>query len=163
MVHETIMDQFRRSDFVSDDTLRLDDFSAAGTYVMQGEIACQGKIVVTVHKILDIVTSGDVPEVRTSRYSYNVRVLGQHNVFRYDNCHVHAGHPDAHHKDVFHFQTGNKVETVWIGESRWPTLKEVIEEARVWWSQSQALLEDPYAYPGEEALLVDVRSPFGPI
>jgi hypothetical protein len=163
MVHANIMDQFRRSDFVSDDTLRLDDFSAAGTYVMQGEIACQGMIIVTVHKILDIVAQGDVPEVRTARYSYNVRVVGRHSVFRYDNCHAHKGHPDAHHKDVFDFQTGTKVDSVWTGERGWPTLGEVLDETRSWWSQNQGLLEDPYSYPSRQDLLADTRSPFGPI
>ena len=163
MVHENIMDQFRRADFVSDDTIRIDDFSAAGAFIMQGEIACQGNIVVTVQKILDIVAWGDVPEVRTSHYSYNVRVLGQHNVFRYDNCHVHEGHSDAHHKDVFDFKTGDKAGTFWIGEGNWPTLQEVIEEARKWWSQNYAVLREPNAYPSIESLVADVRSPFGPI
>ena len=122
-----------------------------------------GGIVVSVHKILDIVARGEIPEVRTAHYSYNVRVLGRHTIFRYDNCHVHPGQPDAHHKDVFDFQSGDKVESVWVGERGWPTLGEVLDEARLWWSQNQELLEDPNAYPKHEDLLVDTRSPFGPI
>ncbi len=97
-VHENVMDRFKRSGFVGDDTLSVDDFSQAGFYFMQGEIACLGNIVITVYKIIDIVASGDVPMVRTSRYSYNVRVMGQHNLFRYDNWHAHRGHPDEHQK-----------------------------------------------------------------
>jgi hypothetical protein len=163
MVHENIMDQFRRSDFVSADTLRIDDFSQIGTYLVQGEIGCQGNIVVTVHQILDVVAGGDIPEVHVSRYSYNVRVLGQHNVFRYDNCHPHEGHQDSHHKDVFNFITGDRVDTIWVGEGKWPTLGEVIEEARTWGSQNRDLLDNPNAFPTVEDLEADVRSPFGPI
>jgi hypothetical protein len=156
-VHENIMDQFRRSDFVGDDTLTVDDFSPAGFYVIQGEIACQGNIVITVYKILDIVVSGEVPEVRTSRYSYNVRVLGKHNVFRYDNCHAHQGHPDEHHKDVFDFVTGDRVDSQWVGEQGWPTLGEVIEEARSWWSDNRDKLPCPDCYPRPADLESNIR------
>jgi hypothetical protein len=161
-VHENVMDQFRCSDFVGDDTLSVDDFSQAGFYVMQGEIACLGNIVITVYKIIDIVASGDVPIVRTSRYSYNVRVMGQHNVFRYDNWHAHEGHPDEHHKDLFDFTTGDRTDSKWVGEGGWPTLGEVIEETRAWWSDNRHKLACPDCYPQPTDLRSSIRGASAP-
>jgi len=143
------MGQFRQSDFVSTDTLSVDSYGsgAAAFYVMSGEIGCQGNIIITVDEILDVVTAGEMPEVCTSRYSYNVRVFGQNTAFRYDNFHRHDDHPDEHHKHIFDFSTGTQLRTEWIGKDGWPTLSEVIEEARSWWSKNHSILVRPDEYP----------------
>lgn len=84
-------------------------------------------------------------------------MLGQHNVFRYDNCHAHEGHPDSHHKDLFDFATGDRLKSQWVGVEGWPTLGEVIEEARDWWLANRDTLACPDRYPKSEELEADTR------
>lgn len=157
-VHANRLAQAKRSDLIREDTISVETFGE-GSFILQGEIACQGNIVITVCEILDVVAKGEFPEVFTSRYTYNVRVLGQHNVLRYDNCHRHHGHPDSHHKHIFNVQTGDGA-TQWVGENSRPTLPEVIEEVREWWSVNQRLLESPFAYPSRADLKSEILVSF---
>jgi hypothetical protein len=123
-----------------------------GFVVAQGEIACLGRTVVTVRKLLKFVTGVTGPdEVQTEEYSYSFSVRGAHPVFRYDNDHqdwLYPGHVDAHHKHLFDWRTGDQIEgsPIWIGAERWPTLGEVIAEAREWHAQNCNDLSAPYEF-----------------
>lgn len=132
------MEQFCRDGFVEGDDLELVPFGA-GVLKLEGKIRCVGGLVVTVRKLLEIV--GSVSEadalaenapVQTFSYSYNVSIEGGHSVFRYDNAHPHPGHPDAHHRHEFD-KAGSALPLQWVGEARWPTLGQVIAEARSWY------------------------------
>ena len=80
---------------------------------MEGGIACRGNIIVTVEKYLKILSGdGVIAIVETFRYSYNVSVRNEGNIFRYDNSHDRPGHTDRHHKHEF----DDEGETItWIG------------------------------------------------
>ena len=70
--------------------------------------------------------------VRTVRYKYHVlrRVGGRAiNLFRYDNVHTQPKHADWHHRHRYDAE-GNEIEPPeHVGEERWPTLGQVIQEA----------------------------------
>jgi hypothetical protein len=142
------MEQFRRSGFVCADTLSLTQpFGRA--MLLEGTVACSGNIVIGVYKRLEIVggITGN-PLVQTVQYSYNVSVHGKGNLFRYDNQHPDApyeGHADEHHRHEFDWQTGDELphSPVWIGVQKWPTLGEVIEEARAWQATNYSQLPEP--------------------
>lgn len=151
--HATVMGHMRDEGFVASDTLTIQPYG--DDLLMQGEIACQGEIIVTVLKLL---TFSGSDMIHTTRYAYNVRVFGMGNIFRYDNSHVHAGHPDAHHKDEFLFPTEQRLPSQWIGIDLWPTLGEVIREAQQWHAANRALLRNPDAYAPHDALATEIRA-----
>ena len=97
--------------------MEIEDFGSE--IEMRGEIGCIGGIIISVNKTIRYVQD-DL--VQTSNYSYNVRKLNGHNWFRYDNGHVHEGHLDEHHKDVFNPETGERFPSEWVGKERWPHL-----------------------------------------
>ena len=139
-IHETVMQRLRRDGFVESDDLSVVPLGG-GAIMMEGQIRCEGGLVCTVEKILAIVdaTDGDNPLVQTVRFAYNVHVAGHHNLFRYDNVHAYQGHADASHRHAFDWRTGEAGEIRWVGSS-WPTLGEVLEEARAWfWEHRQEL------------------------
>lgn len=148
-IHETVMDQFRRDGFVVSDALVLTP-EGRGHLRLAGTIACLGGIEIDVEKTLQLVRPDATPllaselhggedHVRTVRYRYNVRIRGRFNVFRYDNAHRHEGHADEHHKDLYDWKTGKRLRSEWIGPE-WPTLGEVIDEAKsFYWDNYEAI------------------------
>lgn len=122
------MERLKNSGFVYADNLEFKEVPGAVT--LEGEIACLGNIVVSVLKTLDVLEGEGLEAlVQTATYSYNVRVAGKHNIFRYDNLHSH-GHPGNHHKDVYDWPTGERLPSEWVGETSWPTLADVVWEAQ---------------------------------
>lgn len=147
--HETVLNQFRRSEFIGGDSLELTDLHTL--LRMEGEIGCRGKIVIHVDKILEF-TDDEGKFVQTRYYAYNVLIRGRGNLFRYDNQHeemLYPGHPDPHHKHEYDLETLSELpdSPIWIGSENWPTLGEVIAEAQAWHADNYAILDDPEAYP----------------
>ena len=146
-VHETTVEQFRASGFVRDDTLVFVDFGSA--MELSGEIACLGQLVVRVETFLSVIDHSTCdPVVQTEMYSYAVGVRGVGPVFRYDNQHpgfLRSGHADPHHRHSYDWPTPRESvdSPEWIGADRWPTLRDVLEEARVWHSDHYGELESP--------------------
>jgi hypothetical protein len=87
------MNQFLDTGFVVENTLLFANWQALDANLneipqirLSGEIACLGKILITVDKYLNILEgSGDNSVVQTVSYAYNVSIQGCGNVFRYDN------------------------------------------------------------------------------
>ncbi|HET6879134.1 MAG TPA: DUF6516 family protein [Pirellulales bacterium] len=155
-IHETVLGQYRDQYFVGGDAIKFERFGSRH-YLMQGEIACRGNIVVAVDKILEVCDREPDPLVQTVRYSYNVYAKGKWNIFRYDNQHPdwrYPGHHDEHHRHAFDWDTGDELpdSPEWIGADRWPTLGEVIEEVRRWHADNYHRLPDP------EQFVTDVLS-----
>lgn len=147
----TVVNQFRSRGFVDRDTIDFYPLSAGWLQVL-GEIACLGRIIIQVDKILQaIVIPSDDPEVQTMRYSYNVSVHGQGTKFRYDNAKHHlrgVGHHDEHHRHDFD-DHGRELagSPTWIGADRWPHLGDVITEAEQWYYDHRTRLHLPEEYP----------------
>jgi len=140
------MELFFEDGFVGEHTL---EFSPDGPFEisLKGEIACRGNIVIVVNKTLEVLGgSGGNALVGTTVYSYNVLVRGFGNVFRYDNCHTRQGHPDDHHKHEFDWRVNQLGEgnVIWVGADNWPTLGEVIEEAKNWYLENNYCLLPVY-------------------
>jgi hypothetical protein len=146
-IHDGHMESLKNSGFVHADNLVFAE-RGPGTVTLEGEIACLGNIVVSVLKTLEVLEGeGLAATVQTVRYSYNVRIAGKFNIFRYDNFHVHNEHPDSHHKDVYDWRTGDRLPSEWIGRDHWPTRADVIWEAQRWYYDHMHELDDPDAYP----------------
>ena len=146
-VHETVMNQLRRSDFIREDTLALEE--GEGFLRLGGHIACKGGIVITVNKILEILEGeGEDAMVQTAKYSYHVQFRGGNSIFRYDNAHSWDGHADSHHKHLF---DSNGVEEenspIWVGEAAWPKLNDVIHEVVDWYCDNMHNIADPDVFP----------------
>ncbi|MEH1918012.1 MULTISPECIES: hypothetical protein [unclassified Nostoc] len=165
-IHETVIDQFRDSLFINDHTLefsagrRFDDISdeVIPQIRLKGQIGCQGKILITVDKFLDILdNSGNNRLVQTFSYSYNASVQGFGNIFRYDNLDdyfvVNSGHPDNHHRHNFNWCVNQQKwqDLTWVGYDNWPTLGKVITELQEWyWDNKDELanyVDDVDGYP----------------
>lgn len=163
-IHETVLNQFRESDFIGRETLKFspwqryyDDLSIPQIR-LYGEIACRGKIVIRVEKYLDILENSDNnPLVQTVSYAYNASVQGFGNIFRYDNLDDYFvsnnGHMDEHHKHNFNWVTGQQDwgGLVWVGYDNWPTLGQFIAELQIWYWENRGELaqhlDDPDSYP----------------
>lgn len=146
-IHETVISQFKYRDFISDDSLEFQPLYQG--FCLSGEIACLGKILITVEKFLEILDGfGDNATVQTRWYAYNVSVQGYGNIFRYDNQHAYPGHQDSHHKHIFDWRSG--VEEIgspfWVGENGWLTLGEVIQETEEWYWQNSCFLDNSNGY-----------------
>jgi hypothetical protein len=126
----------RRDDgFVLADGLTIDQ--GARLYLMSGRVDCAGGISVDVRKVLRVVSgAGATAMVQTADYTYHVVVGGLGNLFRYCSPHDDADHPEHkpfHHKHVYDLLHGDVVGTIeTIADDEWPTLGEVLEEARDW-------------------------------
>ena len=145
-IHDSYLDSFLREGFIADHTLI---FSGSNFYrfSLKGEIACLGNILITVDKTLEVLQDYRKNAlVQTVMYNYNVSVRGYGNVFRYDNSHSRIGHPDNHHKHEFDWKLNDQDEgkVIWVGAEKWPTLGEVIEEARDWYWSNQSELPEGY-------------------
>ncbi len=154
-VHNCIMGQLKRSEFVGVDAVEID---REGMEIsIDGQVACKGCLVIDVHK--DLICLGDPSEdnplVQTIAYSYDVFIEGRGNIFRYDNFHpgfLYEGHRDEHHKHIFGWppRPDDLGRVEWVGRERWPTLGEVVFEAMTWHASNyEALAEigiDPESY-----------------
>ena len=143
------MERFRSapSGFVREDSLQK-SFDQ-GIVGLSGEIACLGRIVITVDKTLRILDDSDDPQVQTISYTYNARVQGVGTIMRHDNIHAHSGHPDAHHSHVYDWPNDREVEGSprHCGEAGWPTLSEFIEKVERWYWTNRERLADPDGHP----------------
>lgn len=84
----------------------------------------------------EVRSRGGRVEVRTVEYSYHaLRRAGEEaiSLFRYDNVHPKAGHPDRHHRHSYDERGLEREPPLPIGAARWPTLGEVIKELYEWW------------------------------
>jgi len=146
------MEQLRASGFVGPDDLSFVEVPGAGFFLV-GEVACKGRIVVSVEKFLTLLEGeGVAAMVQTEWYSYNAFVRGWHNILRYDNQHPHElypGHLDEHHRHTFDWQTGEERSDspAWIGAEKWPTLSEAIREVQAWYWDHRQELPDPEEFP----------------
>lgn len=125
---------------------------------MIGDIGCLGNIRLSVEKYLQVLTPGasgrdvlggdhDI-EVETRIYAYHAAVVGHGMILRYDNNHGRAGHADWHHVHRGDWRNaGDDAGVVeWIGEDRWPTLGEVIQELADWYYEHRDELPSPDDY-----------------
>ncbi len=132
-IHETVLEKYRRDGFLEAQSLDLSPLPG-NVLRMEGDLRCAGGLVVTVDKYLRIVEGADTsdPIVQTYSYAYNVSLAGRGNLFRYDNAHAHGDHQDRHHRHSFDPASGATLEVTWVGPT-WPTLGEVLDEAREWY------------------------------
>ena len=152
-IHETIINQFKANNFIGDETLKFTP--SIPSIKLSGEIGCCGNIVISVDKLIDVISgSGVNAVVQTRCYAYNVFIRNRFNLFRYDNqddyfSSLFAEHKDIHHKHLFDWETGEELSDspIWVGEDSWPTLGEVIQEAEEWYWSNQDKLEYPDSYP----------------
>lgn len=131
-VHERRIADFL-GHFILDD--RVEFTRTASQVLWEGELMCAGGIEVHVHKRQVIHYRQGRPWVRTVDYSYQVirRQGGQVTpLFRYDNA-EHHDHADAHHRHQFDANGREKLPPAHIGETGWPTLGDVLEEAHSAW------------------------------
>jgi Family of unknown function (DUF6516) len=151
-IHETVMERFKVSRFVGEETLEFTN-QLPGVIELRGEIACLGNLLITVEKYLRILSGeGDNALVQTSYYIYNVSLRGYGNVLRYDNSHDRPGHPDRHHKHQFNLtdepsEPEESGDVVWVGRQSWPTLGRVIQEVQEWYWLNREALDKPDSYP----------------
>jgi hypothetical protein len=144
--HEANMERLRSGGFVGVDTLAWE--RNPRSVRLFGEIACLGDIVITVDKTLEIVDGkGSQARILGRLYSYNVHLRNGAVIFRYDNLDTRAGHADAYHKHIYGSLDSPEGHVAWVGIDRWPTLGDVIEEARVWREANLHNLKDPDAFP----------------
>ena len=149
--HGRVMNQFRSRDFVSSETLKF--FPYPDCFRLKGEISCLGDILVTVDKLIDILSGQDDNAiVQTRWYTYNASVRGYSNILRYDNQdddYLRDGHHDAHHKHLFDWRTGQEAlgSPFWIGHQNWRTLGDVLQELENWYWQHRVELPNPEEYP----------------
>jgi hypothetical protein len=87
--------------------------------------------------------------VQTFEYKYNAFIRGHNNILRYDNTHMYPGHGDAHHRHKYDWRTGKELSgsPEWVGEHRWPTLGEVLEEIERWYWENRDYMPNPDKYP----------------
>jgi hypothetical protein len=119
--------------FIDRDALAIE--TAETTVQWSGMLFCRDGIEIQVRKRQRSWMRSGRRWVETIEYSYHVMIRTGDDVrglFRYDNAHPHPGHRDAHHR---HADTadGSDESVSWVGESGWPTLGDVLEEAHEWW------------------------------
>lgn len=147
-IHETVMRRFRGEGFVLADTLAFVP-KPDGIY-LYGHVAMSGELVLGVKKLLRTIEDDPAdPSVMAVLYEYNLSVFRSGSIFRYDNSHdggePYPGHPDSFHRHSFDWRTGTQGcnSPAWIGYDKWPTLGEIIEEARDWHADHYAELPHP--------------------
>jgi hypothetical protein len=149
------MGHLRVTGFVGADTLEL--IAWPQLLVMVGDVGCLGDITVTVEKYLRVLTDDATPldvlsgdhdiVVQTYLYAYHANVGDHGPIFRYDNNHGRPGHADRHHVHRCDWRTSDDAGRVdWVGEHKWPTLGEVIQELRNWYYENRDELPRPDEY-----------------
>lgn len=111
-----------------------------GAVIWRGVLYCVGAVEIHVFKVQNMFTRADGrPAVQTEIYEYHVLQRlqqGERNIVRYDNAHLHEGHPDAHHRHEYDANGGARVDHLaargWPAGD-WPTLGDLIDEVYEWW------------------------------
>lgn len=120
--------------FILSDRLRITQTRTVVRW--DGVLYCVDGLEIHVTKLQDADLRAGRLWVRTRKYSYHVlQRVGRQvvNLFRYDNVHQQPGHPDAHHRHRFDAY-GREIEPPeHIGETGWPTLGDILDEAHRWW------------------------------
>lgn len=147
--HDNWMEQLRRRGFIHEDTLTIERINE-DAFLMQGEIACMGDIVVSVLEQIDVVEHDELnPLVHTVLHAYNAHVRGHDAFLRHDNQHegwLYPGHGDPHHVHVLDWRTGDEKpgSPFWCGQEGWPTLGEFIQKVELWYYDNLPQLPNPY-------------------
>jgi hypothetical protein len=122
-------------------------------FVMEGQIACLGGIIIDVRKVFEIVertADGDYV-IQTREYKYNASVRGVEDstFLRYDNAHEHPGHRDKYHRHDLDWKTGKKLpgSPSWIGLENWLMLSHFVDMVRSWRQANQSDLPNPDGDP----------------
>lgn len=134
------MDKLRREEIVLDDDLQILPGYEPGQLKIEGQVYLSGDLRMRVEKTLLLWTQADVQYVQTVRYSYNLVLTGERNVFRYDNSKIKPGHQTEHHKHLYD-EFGTEVEVLEVGE-HWSTLAEALREAHQYYLQRQSQATD---------------------
>jgi len=132
-IHETIMEQFLRGDFVVSEELSIEPLGD-GFLWMTGSVHCVSGIRIDVWKRLRLIGDGSShdPFVQTVGYSYDAVLGSLGNIFRYDSPHQdHNRFHHVHRYDVLRGDVHGVVHRV-EPQDGWPTLGEVVEEVRGW-------------------------------
>ncbi len=130
--HETVMQQFRERGFVLQDDLFFSQ-ATESTIILEGTIHCMRGINISVQKQIAILGGDDRnPDVQSVSYSYNVALVRQGNIFRYDS--PHATHNQEHHVHRYDVWSSQEIALDLLpNEDERPTLGEVIQEAEAWY------------------------------
>lgn len=105
---------------------------------MKGNIQLAGNLRMDVEKLLRVqrLPATDEYQIYTVSYSYSLVKNGHHTIFRYCSAHddldTSPHHHKFHHKHVFDPDTGNQRDVHTLTEEQWPTLGEVLDEAKNW-------------------------------
>lgn len=146
------MEQAVKSTFVGDHTLK-EIRAIQDAFVLEGQIACKGGIVIDVGKKLEVMgrtLDGDyIVMARTYRYNAYVRNVPKSTFLRFDNAHVQPGHHDKFHRHDYNWRTGKQLpgSPSWIGFENWPTLANFIDVVEVWYDANVGDLPNPHGYP----------------
>lgn len=127
--------------FITSDSLIITPNDENGL-VIERRLDCQDGLFIDIKKTIEINENN---QVRTIAYKYHAGIHGDptRSIFRYDDAHIYVreGHADAHHKHRFDHTTWREIDPPeWIGEERWSTLGEVIEELHEWWYETGRFL-----------------------
>lgn len=144
-IHTTVLFQAQSAGQIVDwSTLDLDPWLEGG-YLITGHVrlAMNPKFRLDVTKTIETV--GDL--VQTASYSYNFRLEGLSNIFRYDAPHGEATGPGGNHHPYHHkhqynpfASTDRERERDTIEYSPWPHLGDVISEACEWYWEHETQL-----------------------
>ena len=131
-VHETVMRQFLRGDFVISEELAFE--AGEGFILLTGQITCVGNIYIDVEKQISIVDDSQADVlVQTIAYRYNAFIRGRGNILRYDSPHpTHNQEHHVHRYDILHGDREGSVTFIENEDER-PTLGEVIREVQEWY------------------------------
>ncbi len=125
-VHESFLNS--RGHFIERND--LDYIFSEYVVLWKGVLYCRDTIEIHVTKSQSVRFRSGRPEVRTDSYSYHAQKRtddGVIKLMRYDNAHIHPGHPTIHHRHRYDDE-GNEIFPVeCIGED-WPTLGDFIDE-----------------------------------
>jgi len=156
----TILGQFRDNDFVESDSLEIERFY--DSIVHSGEIALQGRLVLTVVENFSLATGVDdsiviVPD----RYSYNLTLRGHNNVFRFDNSHpefIHPGLSSEHQKHLFDWRTGRELPDSPVSSQGHPAIHDVLCDAREWHGNHFGEIPHPHEFVPQSQLRDSIQT-----
>ena len=146
-VHQAVLAQHAATRFVGSDSLVLTAFPTM--YVIEGEIACMGGILISVSKVLRVLDdSVSDPMVQTHRYRYHASLQNVGNLLLYESA--HSDHNRDHHRHEYDPWTDTELpdSPQMVGDAGWPHLGDVISEVEQWYWDNFAKLPEGYAEPG---------------
>lgn len=106
-----------------------------------GTIACQAGLCLDVEKEISVLEGRGLSAwVQTTQFTYHAWIRGASSLFRY--CSAHEGHRPYPHKHIYDpFRGGRERDVVELeGEDAIPSMRDVIEEIRVWHGNHAAWL-----------------------